>query len=162
VLERWRQRSAELNCVLLLVSAVAWENWPMVLHESFVARSLGESRSAQSSREPATSRGDDGSRREPEGQRLPARDRRRTKMISFRVSEREFEQLRVRSEADGARNISEYARMALCEGPKSSDADLQRLSSEIQRLGADLARVTLLIEQGTSRITPHPADPKRE
>jgi hypothetical protein len=83
-------------------------------------------------------------------------------MISFRVSEEEFEVLRGRSEAEGARNISEYARMALCERPKSGDADLRRLSSEIQRLGANVARVTLLIEHGTTWITPRTGGPKRE
>ena len=75
------------------------------------------------------------------------RDSCRVRMISFRVSEREFEQLLVRSEAEGARNISEYARNALCEGPKTSEADLRRLTAEIQRIGADVARVTELIEQ---------------
>ena len=34
-------------------------------------------------------------------------------MISFPVSEDEFERLRVRSQAEGARSVSDYAREAL-------------------------------------------------
>ena len=129
--------------------------------ESLVARSLDESRSDRSGQANQRS----GQANQPpreKTRRTTSRDRSRTKMISFRVSDEEFEILRRRSEAEGARNISEYARMALCERPRSSDADLRRLSSEIQRLGANVARVTLLIEHGTTWITPPTAGPKRE
>ena len=36
-----------------------------------------------------------------------------TQIISFPVSEDEFERLRVRSQAEGARSVSDYARDAL-------------------------------------------------
>ncbi|MEO7270384.1 MAG: hypothetical protein ABIX28_01165 [Vicinamibacterales bacterium] len=121
--------------------------------DQFVARSLDESR-PDPGRTPDSGSGGDGDRAETEAQRLRAQNRCRTKMISFRVSDREFEMLRQRSEADGARNISEYARTALCEGPRPSDSDIRRLSSEIQQLGADVARVTELIEHGSARVKP--------
>ena len=39
--------------------------------------------------------------------------RRMNRMISFRVSDDEFERLRAKSEAEGARSVSDYARVAL-------------------------------------------------
>ena len=130
--------------------------------DQFVARLLDESRPEPPGRTPDSGSGGEGRTPETEAQRQRARDRCRTKMISFRVSEREFELLRERSEADGARNISEYARNALCEGPKPSDSDIRRLSSEIQRIGADVARVTELIEHGAVRIKPEAGDQEPE
>ena len=66
-------------------------------------------------------------------------------MISFRVTDEEFELLKVRSEADGARSISDYARAALCEPLEAQDG-LRRLSEEVERLGARVERVTELLE----------------
>ena len=129
--------------------------------DQFITRSLDESHPEHSGRTPDSDRDREGGP-DTEAQRLRAQNRCRTKMISFRVSEREFEMLRERSEAEGARNISEYARNALCEGPKPSDSDIRRLSSEIQRLGADVARVTELIEQRGLPATGNPTEPDRE
>ena len=122
--------------------------------ESLVARSLEEGRVPDLN----TATVETGTL--PAKKRIPHRSR--TRMISFRVSDEEFEILRVRSEAEGARNISEYARTALCERTKASDADLRRLSAEIQHLAADVARVTALIEHGTGQINAAPDDPPRE
>jgi hypothetical protein len=76
--------------------------------------------------------------------------RRRTRMISFRVSEREFEQLKTKSEAEGARSISDFARLALCgSGGGSTDGvneGINRLSDDVQQLSADVRRVTELLE----------------
>ena len=80
---------------------------------------------------------------------------RRTRMISFRVSENEFEVLRTRAEAQSARSISDYARLALRESAGTPDmrieADLGQLSSEVQRLRTDIRRLTDLLEGPRSR-----------
>lgn len=75
---------------------------------------------------------------------------RRTRMISFRVSEREFESLKAVSEARGARSVSDFARLALCRdgctfepGPA---AELERLRGEIQALGESVRRLVELLE----------------
>jgi hypothetical protein len=73
-----------------------------------------------------------------------------TRMISFRVTESEFEALRVKSESHGSRSISDYARIALRESPATGDpviqADLDRLSLDVRRLSVDVRRLTELIE----------------
>ena len=76
-------------------------------------------------------------------------------MISFRVSEREFEQLKNKSEAEGARSISDFARLALCGSGNGSsgrvDEGINRLSDDVQQLSANVRRVTELIEASASR-----------
>jgi hypothetical protein len=76
--------------------------------------------------------------------------RRRTRTISFRVSEREFELLRVKSEAEGARSISDLARLVLCGSATGSndrlDNSLGELTGEIRQLSVDVRRATELIE----------------
>jgi len=58
-------------------------------------------------------------------------------MVSFRVSNDEFERLRARSEAEGSRSVSDYARLALAREQRP-EADwvehLQRLSANVERL----------------------------
>jgi hypothetical protein len=79
--------------------------------------------------------------------------RRRTRMISFRVSEPEFELLKVKSEADGARSISDFVRLVLCgsaTGPTDRvDKGINQLSGDIQQLSVEVRRATELLE--TSR-----------
>ena len=63
--------------------------------------------------------------------------RRMTHMISFRVSQHEFELLRAKSQAEGARSISDYARLTLARDPKETRQvldDLQQLRSDVHRL----------------------------
>src|SRR4051794_20799850 len=127
------------------------EDPQMVPDDSFLARSLTNSSLEQPGHSLRVDHDPDNNAPHRRG-----RDTCRVRMISFRVSEREFEQLLVRSEAEGARNISEYARNALCEGPKPSESDLRRLTAEIQRIGADVARVTELIEQRGPVAAPDP------
>jgi len=75
---------------------------------------------------------------------------RRTRMISFRVSENEFQVLRTKSEAQGARSISDYARAALRESTGSPDGHLEvcidLLSVEVQRLSGEIRRLLDLLE----------------
>jgi hypothetical protein len=70
-------------------------------------------------------------------------------MISFRVSEHEFELLKVRSEAEGARSLSDYARLALCHVDRVPynrvDPAVHQLSDEIQQLRAHLLHMTELL-----------------
>ena len=73
-----------------------------------------------------------------------------TRMVSFRVSEREFEELRSKSEATGARSVSDYARLALCsssshEGDRP-DAAFHELTDGLRQLRVDVRRLTDLLE----------------
>lgn len=76
--------------------------------------------------------------------------RRMTRMVSFRVSEDEFEQLRTKSEAQGARSVSDYARVSLCGGTANGDGQhehkIQELSQGIEKLSLDIRRLFELIE----------------
>ena len=63
-------------------------------------------------------------------------------MISFRVSDDEFERLRAKSEAEGARSVSDYARVALAREAVADREWLQHL----QRLSEDVARLTELLD----------------
>ena len=78
---------------------------------------------------------------------------RRTRTISVRVSEREFEMLKVKSEAEGARSISDLVRLVLSGSatgsPDSVDKGINQLSGEIQQLSVEVRRATELLE--TSR-----------
>ena len=72
----------------------------------------------------------------------------RTRMISFRVSEREFDALKSRSESEGARSISDYARLVLCgaENGERVAPVIGQLSEEIHQLSTEVRRVTALLE----------------
>ena len=80
----------------------------------------------------------------------PVSFRRRTRMISFRVTEHEFEQLKTKLEAEGARSISDFVRLTLCGSSNdSSERDgpgIDQLSGEIHQLSADVRRVAELLE----------------
>ena len=73
--------------------------------------------------------------------------RRMTRMISFRVSNDEFELLRSKSESQGARSVSDYARLALCGSPSAPDDQIvHQLSDEIQQLRLEINRLTDILE----------------
>ena len=82
---------------------------------------------------------------------------RRTRMISFRVSEREFEALKTKSEHHGARNISDFARLALCGATggwatgagtslEPADPTVVQLTDEIRELRVHVRHVAELLE----------------
>ena len=80
-------------------------------------------------------------------------------MISFRVSDEEFELLKLKSTAEGARSISDYARQALCEPANAGadiHADIERLSGEIQQLSVALRRTTELLDMSRASSPPRP------
>ena len=64
------------------------------------------------------------------------------RMISFRVSDDEFERLRAKSQAEGARSVSDYARVALAR-ESSADREWQQ---HLERLSQDVARLTELLD----------------
>jgi Arc/MetJ-type ribon-helix-helix transcriptional regulator len=67
---------------------------------------------------------------------------RRTRMISFRVTDQEYEDLKTRAESQGARNVSEFARTALCDRKQPTNEDaLERLQQELQELKTYVSRI---------------------
>lgn len=76
-------------------------------------------------------------------------------MISFRVSEQEFEMLKAMSEAEGARSVSDFARLALCRQrpddrtpPDPTPGDvIERLRSELAEVKAYVRRVVEILEE---------------
>ena len=72
--------------------------------------------------------------------------RRMNRMISFRVSDDEFERLRAKSEAEGSRSVSDYARETLAREARGENQWLDHL----QRLSADVQRLTELLDRKES------------
>lgn len=72
--------------------------------------------------------------------------RRMNRMISFRVSDDEFERLRAKSQAQGSRSVSDYARVALAKEARGEHEWLDHL----QRLSADVQRLTALLDRKES------------
>jgi hypothetical protein len=72
-------------------------------------------------------------------------------MISFRVSEHEFELLKTQSESEGARSVSDFARLALCghrgQPGQPTEPDINKLKDEIDQLNTHVRRVTELLER---------------
>ena len=93
--------------------------------------------------------------------------RRRTRVVSFRLSDDEYESLRQVSLAEGARSVSDYARVALCRlmgAARESDGDgieakvfqldeqMQALQDELRRLQAVVGqRPEALVHSGVNR-----------
>ena len=93
--------------------------------------------------------------------------KRRNRLISFRLSEEEYESLRALCVTEGARSVSDYARSALCQVMThgngngydeirdngvslSSDRQpaTQNLIDSMQKLSDVIARLSQLIEKG--------------
>jgi hypothetical protein len=76
--------------------------------------------------------------------------KRMTRMISFRISEHDFALLKNKSEALGARSVSDYARVALCSSARPMDVqvenDLHHLSVGVQQLSVELRRLFDLLD----------------
>jgi len=82
-------------------------------------------------------------------------------MVSFRVSDQEFEQLQTASEAQGARCVSDYARLALCALPSvpggQLKADMELLCGEVRQLRDDVHRLTQLLEEPQRSLRQSPS-----
>jgi len=77
-------------------------------------------------------------------------------MISFRVSESEFERLKSKSESQGAGSVSDYARLSLC-GELSSVPDhlisrIHQLDGNLQDIRLHLERLTAAVENTGSKV----------
>jgi uncharacterized protein YukE len=70
---------------------------------------------------------------------------RRTKIISLRLFDDEFERLRIASEVHGARSISDFARAALCNfsGPVDQlQEKMRQITDELQELRNEIHQLT--------------------
>jgi hypothetical protein len=87
-------------------------------------------------------------------------------MISFRVTDREFEELKLKAEVEGARNVSDFARMALCGGSQAVaeriDKRMTELSAEIQQLTADIRRMAQVVDGPRHLAAGRAAPPARK
>jgi hypothetical protein len=83
----------------------------------------------------------------------------KTRMISFRLSEDEYEWLRQDSLAKGARSVSDYARLILCRialGGGESNRDgaeekLLQIGHRLNELDREVQRLAHLVEPYTQR-----------
>ena len=75
--------------------------------------------------------------------------RRRTRVVSFRLSDDEYERLKQVSLAEGAHSVSDYARLALCRllgAPRRSSGDgieakVLQLDEQMQAVQEELRRL---------------------
>ena len=72
-------------------------------------------------------------------------------MVSFRLSQDEYERLRNLSLAGSARSVSEFARMTLCRIPAASDLEtggprLAHLENTVAQLTDELRELRRLVE----------------
>lgn len=76
--------------------------------------------------------------------------KRRTRMVSFRLSESEYEELRNLCVAHGARSLSDFARFVVCRvvGAKTGTPldTLEELNREVKRLAELIERTSLRVE----------------
>ena len=86
----------------------------------------------------------------------------RTRMVSFRLSEDEYERLKDLSMTECARSISEFARDALCKlsnsnpAPQAAAPRVEKLETTVHQLKLDLHDLRNLVEAMLSR-TAEPA-----
>jgi hypothetical protein len=86
--------------------------------------------------------------------------RRRNKLVSFRLSEQEYEALQSVSASEGARSISDFARAALCEvlvanragaGNHQRPAD-NTVNITLERLATTMGELNRVISRLSSRV----------
>jgi hypothetical protein len=88
----------------------------------------------------------------------------RTRLVSFRLSDDEYEHLRKASLSRGARSVSDYARAALCRlladglelGSDGLEAKVLQLDEQMQQLSLELHRLQQSIDRGAGQ----PAEPQ--
>lgn len=89
-------------------------------------------------------------------------DKRRSRIISFRISPEEYESLKSHSESNGSRSISEFTRSVACQtasGSKSIDAEkldqiLENLNSTVDKLGRHIHRLIRILEAPEKEVKP--------
>ena len=93
-----------------------------------------------------------------------ATDRKRSRLVSFRLSEQEYQTLHNSTLIDGARSVSDFARRALCtsldgngkgqsaNGITVNHETLEQLVTTMSELNRVISRLSVLVEtnaQGT-------------
>jgi len=81
--------------------------------------------------------------------------KRRTRIVSFRLSEEEYEVLKKTCLAHGAHSVSDYARSSTCRvidtnhGSHSPrvEAEIENLSGKVNELQRELERLSQLVER---------------
>ena len=73
-------------------------------------------------------------------------------MVSFRVSDEEYERLKLQSQADGARSVSEFARLALVRPApapqgRAPDVPVEQLRARVEQLGAQVSDLWNVLER---------------
>jgi uncharacterized protein (DUF1778 family) len=89
-------------------------------------------------------------------------DKRRSRIISFRLSPEEYESLKSHSESNGSRSISEFTRSVACQtasGIKGADAEkldhlLENLNSAVDKLGHQVHRLIRILEKPEKEVKP--------
>ena len=71
----------------------------------------------------------------------------RTRMVSFRLSEDEYERLRDLSESEHARSVSEFARAALCRLPTGSGESASTAMPRMDKLEGTVRQLKLEMHQ---------------
>ena len=77
----------------------------------------------------------------------------RTRMVSFRLSEDEYERLKDLSETEHARSVSEFARAALCRLPEGNGDSattptprMEKLESAVRQLRLEMHQLRQFVE----------------
>ena len=74
--------------------------------------------------------------------------KRRNKMVNFRVSEDEYEYLKTLCASEGARSISDFARMAVCRSIASHASSLEEpLDRRVERLDAKVDELGRVVKE---------------
>ncbi len=77
--------------------------------------------------------------------------KRRTRLVTFRLDEDEYQNLRDRSIAHGARSISDYTRSVLCRLVGSTtEFSREALEAEVSQLRSEVERLACLVESSTA------------
>jgi hypothetical protein len=93
----------------------------------------------------------------------------RTRMVSFRLSEDEYERLKDLSLMDCARSVSEFARAALCKLPTGNgngngNGDstitaaprMEKLEGAVRQLRMEMHQLRQLVESATGQVPGEP------
>lgn len=88
----------------------------------------------------------------------------RTRMVSFRLSEDEYERLKDLSLMESARSVSEFARAALCKLPGSNGDStpgtsprMEKLEGAVRQLKLEMHQLRQLVEMTSGQV---PAEPE--
>jgi hypothetical protein len=87
----------------------------------------------------------------------------RTRMVSFRVSEDEYERLKDMSLQQCARSVSEFARFILCKQPAAAGASgegnsprMDKLEGALRQLRLDMNQLRQIVETTLGRVVAPP------